>query len=114
MIEFVRTEWTKLRTDLVPVIVIALVVALLVGASAFVAGLGIGAFASPLHEHMLQANGTTFYPLGTERGPHIPGGTLALLIVAGACVLTLGLVFLCIWTALIAMPAAVMARRRGA
>ncbi len=113
MIDVLRAEWTKLRGVVGPVLAISLVVALVFGVGAFVAGLGVGAVALPLHEHMLRANDTVFYPISTERGPQLNAGTMALLATA-AVTFALGLLFLIVWTAATLMLANTLLRRRPA
>ncbi len=112
MIDFLRAEWTRLRTvrwwlgGVLAMTVVGLAIA-------FFAGLAIGAAAFPLHEHLLSASDTYFYPLGTERGPQVDAGTLALLT-SVACSLALGLLFLCVWTTFTVVLASVFVRRRDA
>ncbi len=113
MIDVLHAQWTKHRSVLGPVLAIVMVVALVVGAGAFAAGLGVGAVAFPLHEHMLRATDTAFYPISTERGPSVDAGTMALLT-AASITFVLGLLFLCIWTAFTFVLASVLLRRRAA
>jgi hypothetical protein len=113
MIDLLRAEWTKLRTVRGWVFGIAIVVSLVVAASIIVAGLAIGAIAVPIHEHILQANDTVFYPISTELGPHVDAGTLTL-FAATAFLLVLGLFFLCAWTAFTVMLAGLLVHRREA
>lgn len=113
MIDLLRGEWTKLRTVrwwLAVIIAAAAVTA----AIAFLAGLALGAIAFPLHGHMLRSNGTAFYPLGTERGPHVQMGTLALFLGAGSFLVALGVIILCFWTLITLVLANLLARRRNA
>jgi len=111
MIDVLRAAWTRLRSARVSLFSVVVVAALAVSAVAFVAGLGVGAVAIPLHEHMLRASDTRFYPISTERGPSVGAGTMALLT-AVMFTLALGLLFLCVWTAITVVLASALARRR--
>jgi len=113
MIDVLRAEWSKLRGVVGPVVAISLVVALVFGVGTFVVGLGVGAVALPLHEHMLQASDTVFYPISTERGPQLDAGTMAFLT-AAAVTFALGLIFLIVWTAATLVLANLLLRRRAA
>ncbi len=113
MIDVLRVQWTRLSSALGPMITIIMVVTLVVGAGAFAAGLGLGAVAFPLHEHMLRATDTTFYPISTERGPQVDAGTMALLT-AATVTFVLGLLFLSVWTAFTLVLATALLRRRAA
>lgn len=113
MIDLLRAEWTKLcsvRWWLAAIIVAATATA----AIAFLGGLALGAATVPFHAHMLQTSGTAFYPLGTERGPHIQLGTLAVLLGAGSFLVAAGVIVLCFWALITLVLANLLARRRNA